>query len=665
MVSAWGLLPFKRPMRRGHLVAILVVLTVPAAVTASASDASQQPIQNHRAAAPRVAIGIVPGAGLAPGATIRVTVTGRAGTSGSAEAGVTARIGDHPVRWKSHSDPCKAQEALCSAVGTVSTSGLAAGYHTLEVTATVDGDSTTVSSAFELGGMHIETWALDDSTSPLACDGGYGASPALVRAWLTIAETKCGIAGGGPALQDCHHAGVTYCTVVHYIDPTFAWTRGATLFEPLLTAGQSGGPAPEQWYVHSGSGCGSRSRVRFSSPSFGATDLLYQGDGRRAGGDENPCWKALGAPYEPFADWLDAYANSKFGRWNGLMVDDMGLTFSPSYEELPTQADSVSEHRFLASQLVDWRTGTHFLQVDNSWSSNPYQAPPTALYDDRDGVRGMIMEGAPWSSEAIGDPYTITPDANGHPAPWIYENVLDSMAWVDHNTAPSDFLVLLSYDPGNYQNPLAPGNQLRGRLLQEATVLLGYEPRKIVDWADLENPEDHLQNQSDPDSEDLAIWPEEGVYPTDPVQSMGDPHGTGCLTGHGPDCTTGGHNDLRVMTVGSGAYPSGGYVYRREFRQCFNRGAPIGPCAALVNDSGTQETVLGSWLTQPYRYVLTPEPGASNNHGWDVQSGGWVNTCGQRNAPVPGQSFTAGSTTIAPWSAIVIDYGPTSRTCRP
>jgi hypothetical protein len=482
---------------------------------------------------------------------------------------------------------------------------------------------------------------------------------------LSIAETKCATGESNPALQSCHRAGVTYCTVLQYFDPSLAWSRGGPLYEPLMSAGQGGGPAPEQWYVHSGSGCDRRSRVTFSSSRYGTTDLLYQGNGTLADGGVNRCWAALGSPYEPFPDWLDVYANRNYGQWDGLMVDDMGATFSPGYTELPTQEDSVAEHSFLAGQLVDWRTGTHFLQVDNSWSSSPYQPPPTALYDDSDRVQGLIMEGAPWSSAAGGDEYTITPDSNGHPAPWVYENVLDSMAWVDHETASDDFLVLLSYDPGNYPNPLAAGNQLEGRLVQEATVLLGYAPGKIVDWADLENPDDWPENESDPDSEDLAIWPEEGVYPTDAVQSMGAPRGSGCMTGHGPDCTSGGHNDLRVLKVGAGAYPSGGYVYRREFRDCFNRGAPIGPCAAIVNDSGTPETVLGSWLGQSYRYVITPEPGARNNHGWDVQSGGWVNTCGQRNAPVPGQTFAPGSTSVAPWSAIVIDYGPPSHACGP
>src|SRR3982074_389114 len=34
---------------------------------------------------------------------------------------------------------------------------------------------------------HVDTWALDDG-----CNGGVGAGAALVRSWLTYAESNCG-----------------------------------------------------------------------------------------------------------------------------------------------------------------------------------------------------------------------------------------------------------------------------------------------------------------------------------------------------------------------------------------------------------------------------------------------------------------------------------------
>jgi hypothetical protein len=119
---------------------------------------------------------------------------------------------------------------------------------------------------------------------------------------------------------------------------------------------------------------------------------------------------------------------------------------------------------------------------------------------------------------------------------------------------------------------------------------------------------------------------------------------------------------------------SGGYVYRREFRDCFDQGMPIGPCAAIVNDSGSSEAVSASWLSSnlSYKDVVTLEPGPldtdNNYYPWDEQSGGWINTCGQQSAPVPGQKLvTSGSspTTIAKWSAIIVDGGTGAQTCGP
>jgi hypothetical protein len=645
-----------------------VLMLVPAA-TAGAIPSTRFSIPNN--------------SGLAPGGSIGVTAT-NGGVGSAAVAAIASMsfeidgqaVPASHVSYDHATCPSGRGIGTCAETATVNLSGYAPGDHTLAVTAT---DSTGAQSpiqtlSFQLAAKHTETWVLDDDEDSIYCHGGSNVTRSTFRAWVTYAETNCGTADGTPALQNCHQRGHTYCTVLQYIDPSLPWTSGGMLFEPLLSAGLDGAPAPEQWYVHSSSACDSASRVVFTSGSWGVTNLLYQGDGKLAGGGENPCWSTR--PYEPFPLWLDGFATSNFERWDGLMVDDMGLTSSRSYEELPTDADSVDEHNYLASWLLK-TTGQHFLQVDNSWSDNPYIAPPTALYSAADDVHGMIMEGAPWSTAqepdpsasppVAGTPYTITPDGTGHAAPWAYQNVLDSMGWVDSNTPSGDFLVLLSYDPGNFTNPMAPGNQLQGRLVQEATVLLGYAPGKIVDWADLENPDQWSDNQADPNVADLAIWPEEGLYPTEPVsgETMSDPSGPGCMTGHGPECTSGGHNTLQVVKVGDGAYPDGGYVYRREFVQCFNQGNPIGPCAAIVNDSGTQETVHGGWLKQSYRYVITPEPGTTNNDGWDVRSGGWINTCGQRNAPVSGQSFTPDSTKIAPWSAILIDHGPPSGTCGP
>lgn len=149
-------------------------------------------------------------------------------------------------------------------------------------------------------------------------------------------------------------------------------------------------------------------------------------------------------------------------------------------------------------------------------------------------------------------------------------------------------------------------------------MLLGYSPGHLVDWADLETG-----------SGNLAVWPEEGIYPTNPVQTMAAPHGSGCLAGNGQVCSGGGHNDLQVAPG----------VYRREFGACYDQGTSFGECAAVVNTTSNAVTVKSSWLTQSYGHEIT-------FNGGDVQSGGTVN--------LTGAGFNAGSGTVGPHSALLL-----------
>jgi hypothetical protein len=75
---------------------------------------------------------------------------------------------------------------------------------------------------------------------------------------------------------------------------------------------------------------------------------------------------------------------------------------------------------------------------------------------------------------------------------------------------------------------------------------------------------------------DVYVFPESQLVPTSPVQSAG--------------------SDINSLRTGGGAYV-------REFRQCYDAGNPIGPCAALVNPSATPVTVPS--LSRPYSRSLT------------------------------------------------------------
>ena len=152
--------------------------------------------------------------------------------------------------------------------------------------------------------------------------------------------------------------------------------------------------------------------------------------------------------------------------------------------ELTTDAQVASGESLLAAALTH-NDGTPFVQVDNGISPNHY-LPPGFNRLNNAGVTGLVAEGVPVSGGSF----------TGY-----YDTMLDEMAYI--NTQASRFMVLLGTDGSG---------SLQARRDQAATILLGYSPGHEVSWSNL--------NQN---STDLAIWPEEGIYPTQPVQSMSAP----------------------------------------------------------------------------------------------------------------------------------------------
>jgi hypothetical protein len=299
--------------------------------------------------------------------------------------------------------------------------------------------------------------------------------------------------------------------------------------------------------------------------------------------------------------FYETYVNSNYPNDDGLMMDDTASSVNAqfyyasqtsSYEE-PNDTSLLSAHAAMAANLTK-SDGSTYLQIDNGDGYNPYLNSATALLNNPNSVVGLVAEGAPWDSSLVTN--------------WKYETLLDDMAYVNHTN--NDFEVLLSYDPSG---------TLEARRIQAATILLGYSPGHTVSWSDLEQSL----------NTDLTIWPEEGVYPTNPVQSMSEPSGSGCFSGNGDVCPTGGHNDLEVSSG----------IYRREFQDCYNQGTSFGPCAVIVNDTSSSVTVAPSWLTQSYSHVVTMS-------GGDVQSGGSIN--------LSGSSFSAGSTQVPANDALIL-----------
>ncbi len=412
---------------------------------------------------------------------------------------------------------------------------------------------------------HVATWAYDD-----ACGGGQGtgASAALVHQWVSYAESNCSN-DSTKVLSDCHANGVTYCTAIQYLDANWIYAQGSL---PVAKAAQ------ENWWLHQPGYTDSAHRL--SSSAYGGGNILNQ---------SNPAVES----------WFQNYVRTNYNAYDALMMDDTSaslsnLTWGSGYstsQELGTDPQLQAAHAEMAAAMTH-TNGQPFLQIDNGLSPNNNLATPFPMLNDSTGVKGVLTEGSPI--------------ANGTLVSY-YSTLLDEMAHV--NQTSNDFVVLLSYDPSG--SPQA-------RRVQAATVLLGYSPGHTVSWSNLET-----------NSSNLAIWPEEGIVPTNPIQTMSTPTGTDCLTGHGAICTTGGHNNLQVA-------PN---IYRREFAACYNQGAPIGPCATIINTTNTPATTQSNWLTQPYTHQITTT-------GGDIQTGGTIYPTGT--------TFTPGSTTIPPNDAILL-----------
>ncbi len=409
---------------------------------------------------------------------------------------------------------------------------------------------------------HISTWAFDD-----CANGGSSASAGLVRAWVSYAESNCGPGGDAKALSDCHSAQTTYCDVIQYLDTNWMYPDGSPTWPEFS------GAAAEDWYQHLPGSASSR----------------IQSGGNNGGYLVNQANPAV-------QNFFAAYARTNYDNADGLMMDDQSSNLDSQLwystcgcgasAETASNAALVSAHEAMSAAMTH-TSGQPFTQIDNTLPPNPSLPQGFNLLNRSTGVDGLIGEGEPESDGTL-DPY--------------YSTLLDQIAYVADET--NSFVVPLSYAPAG------ASYQSQTRRVQEATMLLGYSPGHLVDWADLETG-----------SSDLAVWPEEGIYPTEPVQSMGSPGGSGCLAGSGQVCSTGGHNDLQVAPG----------VYRREFGACYAQNAAFGACATIVNTTSSPVTVRSGWLTRSYGHEIAFT-------GGDVQSGGQLSLDGSR--------FTAGSTSV-------------------
>jgi hypothetical protein len=414
---------------------------------------------------------------------------------------------------------------------------------------------------------HIGTWAIDDG-----CAGGSGAKAALVRSWLTVAESNCG-PHAHKANRDCQTKRVLYCSVVQYLDADWIYAD-AQLPLPRVT--------PSNWWLHSPT----QHKDRIFGNQEGGGHLLNQ-------------------TVPAVRSWFRNYVRRDFNADEGLVMDDQSPSLSEELYystcgckttfEITSDAVLRNAHNAMSATLTH-RNGSQFFQVDNTLAPNPFLPQGLNMLNHAAGVQGLIAEGEPEQYGGVMDPY--------------YSTLLDQIAYIENDTTA--FVVPMSH--GYAKAPTLA----RSRRVQEATVLLAFAPDRIVDWADLEVG-----------SGDLSVWPEEGIYPSEPLQSMHAPGGHGCLAGTGVVCATGGHNDLQVAPG----------VYRREFASCALRSVTFGPCAAVVNSTAAPVVVRSGWLRQHYGHIVTVA-------GGDVQSGGRVSLTGAR--------FSPGTSAVPPHDALLL-----------
>lgn len=405
---------------------------------------------------------------------------------------------------------------------------------------------------------------------------GENASAAQVQTYVTYAE---GGLGNSKASVDC--AGGSSCSSVFYFDPNLIYDSPQC---PISGDSAFVNAASESWYVHLSGYSDAAHRVQGAySQSCGGQTItvpVYVAD------QANPAVQAF------YQSYLREYADS----WSYYLMDDTswslidqmygpGGGFCPggvnnwctTTQELPNDAAVVAEHGDLASALAH-SNGSPMKFFTNGIDQTPSQeASASGNFAGGLCENCVVDEGALRTS--------------------MYASVLTIEALADATPG----MAFVQFNDGN--SPAGSSAQIAQRTVTIAVAWLGYsEGHTVVD----ENLEDG--------SVDLPIWPEELLYPTQPVQSM-----------------VSSANDIAVSSN----------VWRREFSQCYDNGVAIGPCAAILNGNSSAVTVSSSWLSQTYGHVITLS-------GGDQFSGGAVS--------LSATPFTPNQTTIGAGEAVLLAH---------
>jgi hypothetical protein len=415
---------------------------------------------------------------------------------------------------------------------------------------------------------HIPTWAVDEYR-----DEGATVSAADVVRLVTYAETGY---GNDKALKDCHsaHPG---CMAVFYVQASKVFVTADC---PSALATRFLAAARESWFVHEPgySDAAHRLQETYHSRCHGVPTTAIVWQINKASPEVQAYFRSF---LRQFADNYDYY-----------FMDD-------THAAVVNQFGGCPEPQHYCHQTQEFRSDTDVIQGTAAFvaamthtDGKPMQFFFNSLsFNGRPVADLRLLDATP---QFVGASCENCGVDENQEDPQSYAPVLNTMA--AFRTRGKIFVLLTDGDA-----PAGSQEQIKQRFVATALAWLGFDDDHTVVWKNLEF-----------NTRNLAVWPEDMIYPTQPLQTMSS-----------------GATDLRVAPR----------VWRREFTTCYDRGLRFGACAALLNGNDQPVTVAQSWLHQQYTHLISVV-------GGDELSGGreFLNR----------ETFTPGQTTIPAEGALLL-----------